>query len=44
MGVAVVPGGVNAILHGEVSEEWARRHHPAWLASLRPSARREVDG
>ena len=32
MGVAVVPGGVSAILHGEVSEEWARHHHPLWLA------------
>jgi formate dehydrogenase subunit gamma len=32
MGVAVVPGGVSAILHGEVTEEWARHHHPLWLA------------
>ena len=32
MGVAVVPGGLAAIVHGEVSEEWARRHHPMWLA------------
>jgi formate dehydrogenase subunit gamma len=30
MGVAVVPGGLSAILHGEVSEEWARHHHPLW--------------
>jgi len=30
MGVAVVPGGLSAIVHGEVSEEWARRHHGAW--------------
>jgi formate dehydrogenase subunit gamma len=30
MGVAVVPGGLNAIVHGEVSEEWARHHHPLW--------------
>jgi cytochrome b subunit of formate dehydrogenase len=28
----VVPGGVSAILHGEVTEEWARHHHPLWLA------------
>ena len=28
MGLAVVPGGLRAILHGEVSEEWARQHHP----------------
>jgi formate dehydrogenase subunit gamma len=35
MGVAVVPGGLDAIIHGEVSEEWAAHHHPTWLASLR---------
>ena len=32
MGLAVVPGGLSAILHGEVTEEWARRHHPLWNA------------
>jgi formate dehydrogenase subunit gamma len=32
MGVAVVPGGLDAIVHGEVTEEWARRHHPLWMA------------
>jgi formate dehydrogenase subunit gamma len=32
MGLAVVPGGLNAIIHGEVTEEWARHHHPLWLA------------
>lgn len=35
MGVAVVPGGLDAIVHGEVSEEWARHHHPLWFAELR---------
>jgi cytochrome b subunit of formate dehydrogenase len=30
MGLAVVPGGLSAILHGEVTEEWARTHHPLW--------------
>ena len=30
MGLAVVPGGLDAILHGEVSEGWARAHHPLW--------------
>jgi formate dehydrogenase subunit gamma len=30
MGLAVVPGGLSAMLHGEVSEEWARHHHPLW--------------
>ena len=32
MGLAVVPGGLNAILHGEVTAEWARHHHPLWRA------------
>jgi formate dehydrogenase subunit gamma len=32
MGVAVVPGGLSAILHGEVTEDWARTHHPLWAA------------
>ena len=30
MGIAVVPGGLHAIVHGDVSEGWARHHHPAW--------------
>lgn len=30
MGLAVVPGGLDAILHGYVDEEWAKHHHPAW--------------
>jgi formate dehydrogenase subunit gamma len=30
MGVVVVPGGLSAILHGEVSERWARHHHALW--------------
>lgn len=30
MGVAVVPGGVHAIVHGDVSEDWARHHHRQW--------------
>ena len=34
MGTAVVPGGLSAIIHGEVSEEWARHHHPLWFAQL----------
>jgi formate dehydrogenase subunit gamma len=32
MGLAVVPEGLSAILHGEVSERWAGRHHPLWSA------------
>jgi formate dehydrogenase subunit gamma len=30
MGIAVVPGGLHAIVHGDVSDAWARHHHPAW--------------
>jgi formate dehydrogenase subunit gamma len=30
MGLAVVPGGLHAILHGDVSEQWARHHHGLW--------------
>ncbi len=33
MGTAVVPDGLGAIVHGEVTEEWARHHHPLWLDS-----------
>jgi formate dehydrogenase subunit gamma len=45
MGVAVVPGGLGAVLHGEVTEEWASHHHPLWLARLRsPAARQVSDG
>ena len=32
MGLAVVPGGLHAILHGDVSEQWARHHHGRWAA------------
>ena len=31
MGIFVVPGGLSAMTHGDVSEEWARHHHPRWL-------------
>lgn len=34
MGIAVVPGGLSAMTHGEVTEEWARHHHPRWLDEL----------
>ena len=30
MGLAVVPGGLHAIVHGDVSEPWARHHHGLW--------------
>ena len=35
MGLAVVPGSLAAMLHGEVSEEWARHHHPLWVDELK---------
>jgi formate dehydrogenase subunit gamma len=38
MGVAVVPGGLRAVVHGGVSEEWARHHHRLWLEELRAAA------
>ncbi len=31
MGVAVVPGGLKAIVHGTVTPEWARHHHRLWM-------------
>jgi formate dehydrogenase subunit gamma len=31
MGLAVVPEGLHAIVHGDVPEEWARHHHALWL-------------
>jgi formate dehydrogenase subunit gamma len=42
MGVAVVPGGLSAIVHGEVSEEWARHHHLLWLESRSRDDKRSV--
>ena len=30
MGLAVVPGGLSAMLHGQVTDEWARQHHALW--------------
>jgi|SRR5688572_23038803 formate dehydrogenase subunit gamma len=35
MGLAVVPGGLKAMLHGEVTEEWARHHHALWINDAR---------
>jgi formate dehydrogenase subunit gamma len=37
MGVFVVPEGLAAMTHGEVTEEWARHHHPLWLDERRKS-------
>lgn len=42
MGLAVVPGGLSAILHGDVTEQWARHHHPLWLAERAGSVKSDV--
>ena len=39
MGLAVVPEGLSAMLHGEVSEEWARHHHALWAEGRGPSSK-----
>ncbi|MEW6320457.1 MAG: formate dehydrogenase subunit gamma [Acidobacteriota bacterium] len=39
MGLFVVPGGLHAIVHGDVAESWARHHHPLWLESRRDAER-----
>lgn len=39
MGLAVVPEGLSAIVHGKVSAEWARHHHALWV--LRSGRRRK---
>jgi formate dehydrogenase subunit gamma len=40
MGVMVVPDGLSAVVHGEVSDEWARHHHPLWHAQVTGDAKR----
>ena len=42
MGLAVVPEGLSAMTHGEVSEEWARHHHPRWVEEQQGLGRRSV--
>jgi len=37
MGLAVVPEGLHAIVHGDVTEEWARHHHALWLERGQPA-------
>jgi formate dehydrogenase subunit gamma len=46
MGVAVVPEGLTAILHGQVTEEWAAQHHPSWYSRVKAEegTRTFVDG
>jgi formate dehydrogenase subunit gamma len=38
MGTAVVRGGFSSVIRGEVSENWARVHHPLWLARISGNA------
>lgn len=38
MGTAVVRGGFTSVIRGEVSENWARAHHPLWLARITGNA------
>lgn len=38
MGLLVVPGGLHAIVHGDVSERWARHHHALWADEARGRA------
>lgn len=35
MGSAAVPGAFRAMIRGEVSEGWAKAHHPKWLDEIR---------
>jgi formate dehydrogenase subunit gamma len=48
MGLAVVPGGLRAVINGDVTAEWAEEHHPLWAEQMRtgapprPSAARPV--
>jgi formate dehydrogenase subunit gamma len=44
MGLAVVPGGLGAMLQGEVSEEWARQHHPLWVDDAARASRSSTHG
>jgi formate dehydrogenase subunit gamma len=44
MGVWVVRGGIRAIVRGDVSAEWAREHHPLWLAGAERGRGAEVGG
>jgi formate dehydrogenase subunit gamma len=44
MGLAVVPGGLHAVVRGDVSEDWARQHHPLWFSEARPAGAERADG
>jgi formate dehydrogenase subunit gamma len=38
MGLAVVPDGLHAIVHGDVTEEWAKHHHALWVPQTQSAA------
>jgi formate dehydrogenase subunit gamma len=38
MGTAVVRGGFASVIRGEVTEDWARMHHPLWLKQITGNA------
>ena len=44
MGLAVVPEGLSAMLHGEVSEKWARHHHRLWADEMKRGAPSSTHG
>src|SRR5207245_10914600 len=38
MGTAVVRGGFTSIIRGEVTEAWAKAHHPLWFMRITGNA------
>jgi formate dehydrogenase subunit gamma len=40
MGTAVVRGGFSSVIRGEVSESWARHHHPLWYDRIMGAAKK----
>ncbi|MFB3917097.1 MAG: formate dehydrogenase subunit gamma [Terriglobales bacterium] len=39
MGAAVVREGFSSVIRGEVSEQWAKTHHPLWLRQVQRDSR-----
>ena len=39
MGTAVVRQGFSSVIRGEVSEDWAKTHHPLWLEEIQSAKR-----
>jgi len=40
MGTAVVRGGFTSVIRGEVTEEWAKHHHPLWFDQISGNVRK----